>query len=396
MKILYVKDEPSAIDFNKENKKNIVFAKYFSPTCPACKVMEPEWDDLCKDIDEKYNTDLILAQIDPQGMEKLGNMNTYSDVEYVPEIIILKNGKKIEEYNGPKNKSEMLNFLLKKGHLKQRMMGGAKRRVRKSRKTRKLKKSTKKHRRTQKGKGIQQSKPVKRFDEDFNFVENKNWLQPFLIALLKNVDKVVTEDEAVNFAITNVNSIFRPKGMITTPLGDYKQDWILCPQIGMSSDSGTCRESPGFGNRTVPNVRKFNPIYKENKYKNRIRLAENSYNYLKNKKKINIILQTPSSDYTRFSLDNEQDKLEKDFLHKLREKLFAQKEKNYFEAILQTYGYSRNPSVAELKETIKETKNIMDQTLDEIYNKSLKNEDSKINTKGGKRKTRRSKKTRRK
>ena len=61
--ILYVKDESSAIDFNKENKKNIVFAKYFSPTCPACKVMEPEWDELCKDIDEKYNTDLILAQI---------------------------------------------------------------------------------------------------------------------------------------------------------------------------------------------------------------------------------------------------------------------------------------------------------------------------------------------
>ena len=89
MKILYVKDEPSAIDFNKENKKNIVFAKYFSPTCPACKVMESEWDELCKDIDEKYNTDLILAQIDPQGMEHLGNMNTYSDVEYVPSIIIL-------------------------------------------------------------------------------------------------------------------------------------------------------------------------------------------------------------------------------------------------------------------------------------------------------------------
>ena len=130
MKILYVKDEPSAIEFNKENKKNIVFAKYFSPTCPACKVMESEWDELCKDIDEKYNTDLILAQIDPQGMEHLGNMNTYSDVEYVPAIIILKNGKKIEEYNGPKNKSDMLNFLLEKGHLKQKMIGGTKRRVR--------------------------------------------------------------------------------------------------------------------------------------------------------------------------------------------------------------------------------------------------------------------------
>ena len=118
----------------------------------------------------------------------------------------------------------------------------------------------------------------------------------------------------------------------------------------------------------------------------RLRLAENSYNYLKDKNKINTILQTPSSDYTRFSLDNNQDKLEREYLQKLRENLSAQKEKNYFEAILQTYGYNRTPSVAELKETLKETKNIMDQTLDEIYNKSLKNEDSKINTKRRKKK----------
>ena len=33
----------------------------------------------------------------------------------------------------------------------------------------------------------------------------------------------------------------------------------------------------------------------------------------------------------------------KKYLQKLREKLSAQKEKNYFEAILQTYGYSRPP-----------------------------------------------------
>ena len=394
MKILYVKDEPSAIEFNKENKKNIVFAKYFSPTCPACKVMESEWDELCKDIDEKYNTDLILAQIDPQGMEHLGNMNTYSDVEYVPAIIILKNGKKIEEYNGPKNKSDMLNFLLEKGHLKQKMIGGTKRRVRKSKKVKHLNK----HRRTQKGKGIGQSKPVKQteYEEEFNFVENKNWLQPFLIALLDSPlydDKVVTEDEAVNFAIRSVDSIFRPKGIRRALFNEYRQDWILCPQTGMSSESGTCRKSPGFGNRDVPNVRKFNPIYEERKYKNKVRMAENSYNYLKNKNKINTILKTPSSDYTRYNLNDEQNKLEREYLQKLRENLSAQKETNNFEAILQTYGYKRTPSMDELKETVKETKNIMDQTLDEIFNKSLENEDSKINTKGGKRKTRKSKKS---
>ena len=61
--------------------------------------------------------------------------------------------------------------------------------------------------------------------------------------------------------------------MRTAPLGDYRQDWILCPQIGMSSDSGTCRKSPGFGNRVVPNVRKFDPIYNESKYKGKVTIS---------------------------------------------------------------------------------------------------------------------------
>ena len=94
MKIVYVKDT-NALEFDKQNKQNIVFAKYFSPGCPACIAMESEWDDMCKDIDDKYNTDLILAQIDPTGMSKLEKTATYSDVDYVPSIVILKNGKKI-------------------------------------------------------------------------------------------------------------------------------------------------------------------------------------------------------------------------------------------------------------------------------------------------------------
>ena len=83
--------------------------------------MESEWDDMCKDIDDKYNTDLILAQIDPTGMSKLEKTATYSDVDYVPSIVILKNGKKIAEYDGPKNKDNMIEFLLKGGYVKHKM-----------------------------------------------------------------------------------------------------------------------------------------------------------------------------------------------------------------------------------------------------------------------------------
>lgn len=148
MKIIYVNNN-NALDFDEENKNNTVFAKYFSPGCPACISMKTEWDDMCKDIDEKYNTDLILAQIDPDGMRELENTKTYSDVSYVPSIVILKNGKKVDEYNGPKKKEDMIDFLLKGKYLKDNMKGGSK--------SSKMKKSKKKHK-TQRKKHKSQSR----------------------------------------------------------------------------------------------------------------------------------------------------------------------------------------------------------------------------------------------
>ena len=137
MKILYVNDT-NAQHFDNENKKHPVFAKYFSPTCPACIAMESEWDDMCKDIDKKYNTDMIMAQIDPQGMNKLEGMKTHSDVAYVPSIMILKNGQKVKEYEGEKRKDKMLQFLLDNGLIKPKRGGScSKARQHKSRKGRK-------------------------------------------------------------------------------------------------------------------------------------------------------------------------------------------------------------------------------------------------------------------
>lgn len=140
--IISVTDK-NALEFDKENKQHIVFAKYFSPGCPACIAMESEWNDMCKDIDENYNTDLILADINPEGMSELENTDTYSDVDYVPCIVILENGKKIFEYNGPKNKDDMINFLVTNRYLKNEMKGGSKRTTQKGKsKKNKTKKGT--------------------------------------------------------------------------------------------------------------------------------------------------------------------------------------------------------------------------------------------------------------
>jgi len=160
MKILYVNDT-NAQHFDNENKKHPVFAKYFSPTCPACIAMESEWDDMCKDIDTKYNTDMIMAQIDPQGMNKLEGMKTHSDVAYVPSIMILKNGQKVKEYEGEKRKDKMLQFLLDNGLITPKRGGScSKSRQHKSRKGRKGRKSRKN--RMSKTKRRKQAKSVRR------------------------------------------------------------------------------------------------------------------------------------------------------------------------------------------------------------------------------------------
>ena len=104
MKLLYVNNKNANI-FKNDVKSKDAFVKYFSPSCPACIAMEEEWDDMCKDINEKYNTDMILAQMDPSGMKELDETEVHTDVDFVPTIVILKNGKKYKEYNGDKKRT---------------------------------------------------------------------------------------------------------------------------------------------------------------------------------------------------------------------------------------------------------------------------------------------------
>ena len=142
MKLLYVNGQ-NAKYFDSENKKRHVFAKYFSPTCPACISMENDWDKMCDEVEQKYNTDLMVAQIDPQGMNELEKLDTYSDVQYVPALIILKNGKKVDEYTGPKEKDKLIEFLMNHGLIKPKHIGGRSKKGRKGKSGKKSKTSKK-------------------------------------------------------------------------------------------------------------------------------------------------------------------------------------------------------------------------------------------------------------
>jgi len=385
MKLIYVNDT-NALNFDKENKQNITFAKYFSPTCPACVAMESEWDNMCKDIEQKYDTDLLLAQIDGNGMNKLEQTDTYSDVAYVPSLILLKNGQKVEEYNGPKKKDEMIEFLLKKGHIKPKMRGGIKltrrgKRLRRGKRTvsyrgqrkgkravsrrgqRKGKRAVSRRgqrkgavsRRQRKGKrAVGRLRRGKRGagprPKDFSFIQNEKWLKPFLIALTKNIDAYskndnephqITSKEAQDFAIDNVDRVFRPTMLSSKTKNQYKYDWSKCPEKQQLDTFDDCRISQGFGDNIVPSARKFDPKYhlpSSNQNKKEKQLAENSYKYLKNMENINDILQTPSSDYTRFQSDKKDIK-DKTFIENLRH--IKRTQKDSYRAILEAYGYQK-------------------------------------------------------
>ena len=242
MKILYINDK-NAKSFDKQVNHRPVFAKYFSPSCPACIAMETEWDDMCKDIDDKYNTDLLLAQIDPSGMKNLEKTHTYSDVDYVPHIVILEKGKKIKEYTGAKKKEDMIAFLMEGGYLKNKMTGGSKSKKNKHRK----------NRRSKKGSGAVNSTGALQYE---------------------GVNDVITNETLIEDALRE-NTMFPSYVETDTNIDNYRE----CVNSGIFKDCTNidCRKSPGFFNKCIPKNRKFNPsitpetkINAENAYKKMI------------------------------------------------------------------------------------------------------------------------------
>ena len=225
---------------------------------------------------------------------------------------------------------------------------------------------------------------------DFSFIDNIGWLKPFIIELnkyykcstsststtsttstsdrivmlfedlLEEIDqenkvqlsadkssadtgdsKIFTNtkisfQDAIEFAIHNLNTIFR-KDCFT--ILNEKHSWINCLNIDNYGKDTMCRVSRGFGNRLVPIGKKFNPIFHNIQYRNVVALANHSYSYLRYCVEIETILKTPSSDYTRFSINNEVDEnmLNRFFITNLRNIQKTNKNQGPFDDILATY-----------------------------------------------------------
>jgi len=211
---------------------------------------------------------------------------------------------------------------------------------------------------------------------EFSFIEHELWLKPFLVHLKDYyinqlseqlveyssdssstsstdpyyntdsttsmfTDTLVTYEDAVEFAIYNLNAVFRNT---CTPLIFNRPSWIDCIPKEKQSNDHMCRISIGFGSRLVPFTKKFNPLFRQEKHKNAVLLAEYSYNYLYYHHEIEQILNTPLSDYTRYMLDNDKNLVDKIFIANLRYIQSKQKGHSYMDILLSTYWLKTSSS----------------------------------------------------
>lgn len=218
---------------------------------------------------------------------------------------------------------------------------------------------------------------------EFSFIDNVGWLKPFIVALHKyykcstvSIDKIsqlfeeseegeeggeggeeessvvpqplsdiadntiftntsLSFQDANEFATHNLNSIFRDD---CVTVFNEKHSWVNCLDHKNYDTRTMCRVSRGFGNRNVPIGKKFNPKFYNAEYRDTITLAKYSYNYLLHRSEIETILKTPSSDYTRFSVDTNENIFNRFFMLNLRHIQKTTKKNGPFDHILATYN----------------------------------------------------------
>lgn len=92
-------------DFSPQMKRgDLTFVKFFAPWCGHCKTLAPTWEMLSS----KYAGKLKVAEIDCTENRTL--CSRYK-IEGYPTLILFKDGKPLQEYNGRRDMKSISSFI---------------------------------------------------------------------------------------------------------------------------------------------------------------------------------------------------------------------------------------------------------------------------------------------
>ena len=126
--------------------KKPCFAMFHMKGCGHCVLLRPEWEKMKK----RVKSSVILAEIDSNYSSQVTNL-IGGQVTGFPTLMVIKRGRRIKEYNGPRKENEMLEFVRKTF----KQVGGFRRRTRKRRRKkrrtrRRMRRRTRRRRRKRK------------------------------------------------------------------------------------------------------------------------------------------------------------------------------------------------------------------------------------------------------
>ena len=107
--------------------KKPCFAMFHMKGCGHCVLLRPEWEKMKK----RVKSSVILAEIDSNYSSQVTNL-IGGQVTGFPTLMVIKRGRRIKEYNGPRKENEMLEFVRKTF----KKVGGFRRRRRRTKKRR--------------------------------------------------------------------------------------------------------------------------------------------------------------------------------------------------------------------------------------------------------------------
>merc|ERR1711887_236797 len=95
-------------DFNPQMKKGeMTFVKFFAPWCGHCRSLAPTWELLSS----KYAGKVKVAEVD---CTQNRNLCSRYKIQGYPTLILFKDGKMVQEYQGGRDLKTLSNFIEKK------------------------------------------------------------------------------------------------------------------------------------------------------------------------------------------------------------------------------------------------------------------------------------------